>query len=82
VDLGTCNAQRRWRTTALMRVLLHSRAMDAGSEDIWDLRSTDIDENKCRRRYEVFKQHYSTLLRLKQVRTVFRERSGSGALRL
>ncbi len=29
--------------------------MDAGAGDLWELRSTDIDIAKCRRRYEVFK---------------------------
>ena len=32
------------------------------------LRTTDVDEAKCRSRYAVFKEHYGTLLRLKQVR--------------
>ena len=31
-----------------------------------ELRSTDVDEAKCRQRYAVFKEHYGTLLRLKQ----------------
>ena len=45
----------------------HRRALDAGTpEDIHELRSTDIDEAKCRQRYAVFKHHYGTLLRLKQ----------------
>ena len=43
------------------------RALDAGTpEDIHELRTTDVDEAKCRQRYAVFKQHYGTLLRLKQ----------------
>lgn len=29
--------------------------LDAGAGDLWELRSTDIDIAKCRRRYEVFK---------------------------
>ena len=43
------------------------RAMDAGTpEEVHELRMTDIDEAKARQRYAVFKQHYGTLLRLKQ----------------
>jgi hypothetical protein len=41
--------------------------MDAGTEDqLRELRQTDVDEAKCRARYTVFKEHYGTLLRLKQ----------------
>ena len=41
--------------------------MDAGQEDqLRELRQTDVDEAKCRARYTVFKEHYGTLLRLKQ----------------
>ena len=41
--------------------------MDAGTpEDVHELRVTDVDEAKARQRYAVFKQHYGTLLRLKQ----------------
>lgn len=39
--------------------------LDAGTGDVWSVRSTDISEALCRRRYQVFKAHYATILRLK-----------------
>jgi adenylate kinase len=41
------------------------RVLDAGTGDVWNVRSTDISEALCRRRYQVFKAHYTTILRLK-----------------
>ena len=41
---------------ALLQALSHNRrAADAGSDDIWELRATDADAAKCRRRYAIFK---------------------------
>ncbi|KAK9839848.1 hypothetical protein WJX81_005830 [Elliptochloris bilobata] len=57
---------RRQVMRAQLASLHNQRVLDAGAGDLWELRSTDIDIAKCRRRYEVFKQHYTTLLRLKQ----------------
>lgn len=59
---------RRQMARAKMAALHNLRARDAGTEDLMrQLRSTDVDEAKCRGRYAVFKEHYGTLLRLKQV---------------
>ena len=45
---------------------LHNRrVLDAGTGDVWNVRTTDVNESLCRRRYQVFKAHYSTILRLK-----------------
>lgn len=57
---------RRQMLRATMAAQHNKRAADAGSEDIWNVRTTDVDDKKCRRRYEVFRAHYATILRLKQ----------------
>lgn len=58
---------RRQMARAKMAALHNLRARDAGTEDLMRrLRATDVDEAKCRARYAVFKEHYGTLLRLKQ----------------
>ena len=57
---------RRQRKRAQMASLHNQRALDAGTGDVWNVRTTDISEALCRRRYQVFKAHYSTILRLKQ----------------
>ena len=60
---------RRQMARAKMAALHNWRAKDAGTEDlVRQLRNTDVDEAKCRSRYAVFKEHYGTLLRLKQVK--------------
>ena len=46
---------RRQMLRATMAAQHNKRAADAGSEDIWNVRTTDIDDKKCRRRYEVFR---------------------------
>eukprot|EP00884_Botryococcus_braunii_P018635 jgi/Botrbrau1/5455/Bobra.27_1s0006.1 len=57
---------RRQMMRAKLAAMHNTRVMDAGTGDLWELRATDVDAAKCRRRYEVFKAHYNTLLRLKQ----------------
>ncbi|BDA48136.1 probable adenylate kinase at N-terminal half [Coccomyxa sp. Obi] len=57
---------RRQMMRATMVAKHNTRVLDAGAGQLWELRPTDVDSAKCRRRYEVFKAHYSTLLRLKQ----------------
>lgn len=57
---------KRQMLRASMAAQHNKRAADAGSEDIWNVRTTDVDAAKCRRRYEVFRAHYATILRLKQ----------------
>ena len=46
---------RRQMLRAAMAAQHNKRAADAGSEDIWNVRTTDVDDKKCRRRYEVFR---------------------------
>lgn len=46
---------KRQMLRATMATQHNKRAADAGSEDIWNVRTTDIDAAKCRRRYEVFR---------------------------
>ncbi|KAL4528707.1 hypothetical protein Ndes2526B_g07185 [Nannochloris sp. 'desiccata'] len=56
---------RRQSQRAKLASLHNQRALDAGTGDVWNVRTTDISEALCRRRYQVFKAHYSTILRLK-----------------
>lgn len=46
---------KRQMLRATMAAQHNKRAADAGSEDIWNVRTTDVDAAKCRRRYEVFR---------------------------
>lgn len=59
-------ALRRQMNRAKQAHLHNKRVQDAGTGDVWDVRTTDINEQLCRRRYQVFKLHYQTILRLKQ----------------
>ncbi|EIE27218.1 hypothetical protein COCSUDRAFT_64127 [Coccomyxa subellipsoidea C-169] len=54
---------RRQMMRATMVAKHNTRVLDAGAGQLWELRATDVDSAKCRRRYDA---HYSTLLRLKQ----------------
>lgn len=56
---------RRQLKRARLAALHNRRALDAGSGDRWAVRATDVSEALCRRRYQVFRAHYSTILRLK-----------------
>jgi adenylate kinase family enzyme len=57
---------KRQLTRAVQADLHNKRVLDAGTGDVWDVRTTDVSEDLCRRRYQVFKAHYHTILRLKQ----------------
>ena len=46
---------RRQLTRAQLAAKHNTRVLDAGAGDLWELRPTDIDDAKCRRRYDVFK---------------------------
>ena len=46
---------RRQMRRAQLASLHNKRVMDAGTGDVWDVRSTDVNEALCRRRYQVFK---------------------------
>ncbi|KAI3433651.1 hypothetical protein D9Q98_003460 [Chlorella vulgaris] len=56
---------RRQMRRATLAAMHNKRVMDAGTGDVWDVRTTDVNEALCRRRYQVFKAHYHTILRLK-----------------
>ncbi|KAK9819601.1 hypothetical protein WJX72_000150 [[Myrmecia] bisecta] len=56
---------RRQLNRAKMASMHNQRVRDAGAGELWAERMTDLDRNKCRARYEIFKAHYTTLLRLK-----------------
>ncbi|KAL4420036.1 hypothetical protein ABPG77_001286 [Micractinium sp. CCAP 211/92] len=56
---------RRQMRRAQLAAMHNKRVMDAGTGDVWDVRTTDVNEALCRRRYQVFKAHYHTILRLK-----------------
>lgn len=45
--------------------LHNERVKDAGTGDVWNVRATDVNQALCKRRYQVFKSHYNTILRLK-----------------
>ncbi|KAL6769636.1 hypothetical protein ACKKBG_A31795 [Auxenochlorella protothecoides x Auxenochlorella symbiontica] len=59
-------SMRRQMRRAQIADLHNKRVADAGTGEVWDVRTTDINEQLCRRRYQVFKMHYQTILRLKQ----------------
>lgn len=54
---------KRQMLRATMATQHNKRAADAGSEDIWNVRTTDVDAAKCRRRYEVFRVSTHIILR-------------------
>lgn len=56
---------RRQMKRAKLASLHNQRVLDAGTGDVWNVRTTDVSEALCRRRYQVFKAHYNTILRLK-----------------
>lgn len=56
---------RRQMRRARMASLHNARVADAGTGDLWSVRATDASERLCRRRYQVFRSHYHTILRLK-----------------
>lgn len=53
---------RRQMMRATMVAKHNTRVLDAGAGQLWELRPTDVDSAKCRRRYEVFKVCISKLL--------------------
>lgn len=63
VDEG--ESVKRQMKRAEMTSLHNERVRDAGTGDVWSVRATDVNEALCRRRYQVFKSHYNTILRLK-----------------
>jgi len=56
---------KRQMKRAEIASLHNRRVLDAGTGDVWNVRVTDVNEALCRRRYQVFKAHYNTILRLK-----------------
>ena len=56
---------KRQMKRAELTSLHNERVRDAGTGDVWNVRATDVNEALCRRRYQVFKAHYNTILRLK-----------------
>ena len=56
---------RRQMKRAELTSLHNERVKDAGTGDVWNVRATDVNEALCKRRYQVFKSHYNTILRLK-----------------
>mmetsp|Transcript_26912 Transcript_26912/g.58761 ORF Transcript_26912/g.58761 Transcript_26912/m.58761 type:complete len:585 (+) Transcript_26912:197-1951(+) len=64
VDEETSIARQMER--AKLATLHNKRVMDAGAGDLMEQRATDMSLQKCKKRYAVFKQHYTATLRLKQ----------------
>lgn len=56
---------RRQLNRAKLAKLHNHRVMEAGTGEMWDVRTTDVSDALCKRRYQVFKAHYHTILRLK-----------------
>ena len=56
---------KRQMKRAELTSLHNERVRDAGTGDVWSVRATDVNEALCKRRYQVFKSHYNTILRLK-----------------
>ena len=56
---------RRQMKRAELTSLHNERVKDAGTGDVWNVRATDVNQALCKRRYQVFKSHYNTILRLK-----------------
>ncbi len=44
---------RRQMRRAQLAAMHNKRVMDAGTGDVWDVRTTDVNEALCRRRYQV-----------------------------
>lgn len=44
----------------------NKRVLDAGAGQLWEQRATDLSIEKAKKRYEIFRQHHSAVLRLKQ----------------
>lgn len=44
----------------------NQRVVDAGAGQLWEQRVTDMSIEVCRKRYSIFRHHYSAILRLKQ----------------
>lgn len=57
---------RRQMARARMAALHNARVLDAGAGDLVEERRTDADVAKCKRRFEVFRTHYSTCLKLQK----------------
>ncbi|GBF96259.1 adenylate kinase [Raphidocelis subcapitata] len=57
---------RRQLQRARIANMHNRRVLDAGAGHFHEERSTDLDVEKCRKRYGIFKTHYSATLRLKR----------------
>ncbi|GFH26290.1 uncharacterized protein HaLaN_24417, partial [Haematococcus lacustris] len=57
---------KRQMERAKVASLHNKRVMDAGAGKLWEQRSTDMSIEKCKKRYDIFKTHYSATMRLKQ----------------
>ncbi|PNH12318.1 adenylate kinase, partial [Tetrabaena socialis] len=51
---------------AKMASVHNKRVLDAGAGQLWEQRSTDLSLEKAKKRYSIFRQHHSAVLRLKQ----------------
>lgn len=57
---------RRQMARARLAALHNARVLDAGAGELVEERPTDTDVAKCKRRFEVFRTHYSTCLKLQR----------------
>ena len=57
---------KRQLTRAKVAQQHNRRVRDAGAGHFFEERATDVDIDKCRKRYGIFKTHYAATLRLKR----------------
>lgn len=56
---------RRQLARGRAAIVHNQRVNDSGVGELREVRPTDLDEKAARRRYQIFRDHYDTLLRLK-----------------
>ncbi|CAG9460843.1 unnamed protein product [Pedinophyceae sp. YPF-701] len=57
---------KRQQQRAQKAGIKNKRTLDAGLGELSEVRATDLDEQRCRKRYTTFKEHYGAMLRLMQ----------------
>mmetsp|Transcript_15099 Transcript_15099/g.26786 ORF Transcript_15099/g.26786 Transcript_15099/m.26786 type:complete len:566 (-) Transcript_15099:1070-2767(-) len=57
---------RRQLARAQIASVHNKRVIDAGAGQLWEERATDLSIEKCKKRYAIFREHHTSVLRLKQ----------------
>lgn len=66
VDEGMSIQRQLQRAVAARAHNMRVKDAGVGEQALHEERPTDLDLNKATKRYQIFKQHYSAILRLKQ----------------